>query len=80
MGSVSQEWTRSRGSYRRLAIEWSEARDDPEDAYRLFRVHNKFYKKVRDSAEGRVIAAYEKGDCVSATAGSIDRNSPVPGP
>jgi hypothetical protein len=42
-----------RAEYRALAVEWSKARDSPENANRLFRVHHALYKQFRESAAGR---------------------------
>ncbi|MGH9169880.1 MAG: hypothetical protein ACRD0Z_03260 [Acidimicrobiales bacterium] len=51
-----------RDRYRRLAIEWSEARDDPTLANRRFRAHHSFYKDVRKSAEGQLAISGLLGD------------------
>lgn len=42
-----------RTEYRSLAVEWGEARDNPEEANRVFRAHHALYKTIRGSAAGR---------------------------
>jgi hypothetical protein len=43
-----------RDAYRQLAVEWSEARDDPKLANRLFRAHHSLYKEMRESPAGQL--------------------------
>ena len=42
-----------RGQYRALAVEWDEARDNPDQANRLFEAHHALYKQIRGSTAGR---------------------------
>jgi hypothetical protein len=42
-----------RAEYRTLAVEWAEARDSPDQANRIFKVHQALYKRIRGSAAGR---------------------------
>ena len=39
--------------YRLLAVDWEAARDDPDEANRLFRQHHSLYKLMRTTAAGR---------------------------
>lgn len=48
--------------YRQLAVDWSEARDDPDEANRILREHHALYKQLRESAEGREAIAGLLGD------------------
>ncbi|NIK62302.1 hypothetical protein BJY22_008019 [Kribbella shirazensis] len=34
--------------YRILALEWAGAKHDPRKANRLFRIHHRFYKEIRE--------------------------------
>ncbi|HLX51222.1 MAG TPA: DUF2019 domain-containing protein [Streptosporangiaceae bacterium] len=39
--------------YRTLAVEWDEARENPDEANSIFKVHHSVYKILRDTPEGR---------------------------
>lgn len=42
-----------RAEYRDLAVEWGQARDSPDQANRIFKMHHALYKRIRESAVGR---------------------------
>jgi hypothetical protein len=50
MGSLIDEL---RAEYRALAVEWGEARGNPERANRLLKAHHALYRQIRESAAGR---------------------------
>lgn len=53
MSEEKSSVTTLRAEYRALAVEWSEARDSPEKANRIFKAHHALYKQIRGSAAGR---------------------------
>jgi hypothetical protein len=52
--------------YRRLAVEWDEARDAPDQANRLFDQLHARYKALRESPEGRSVILNLLDDPVTA--------------
>lgn len=55
-----------RDQYRELAVEWDEARDNPQEANRLFDALHALYKKLRDSADGQRAIASLLDDPITA--------------
>lgn len=51
-----------RAQYRRMVIDWAEARDDPPLANRLFKKHHSFYKGIRNSSDGQTAVVQLLGD------------------
>lgn len=39
--------------YRQLALDWESARDNPDEANRIFREHHALYKQMRETEPGR---------------------------
>lgn len=39
--------------YRELAVQWSNLRDDPKKANRVFKRHHAYYKEIRSLVEGQ---------------------------
>lgn len=42
-----------RNQYRDLAVDWDAARDDSDEANRIFKDHHALYKRLRDTPAGR---------------------------
>jgi hypothetical protein len=45
--------TAMRNQYREMAMEWDEARDNPQEANRIFDALHALYKNLRTTAQGR---------------------------
>jgi Domain of unknown function (DUF2019) len=42
-----------RVQYRDLAVDWDAARDNPDEANRIFKAHHALYRRLRDTPAGR---------------------------
>lgn len=42
-----------RAQYRDLAVDWDAARDNSDEANRIFKAHHALYKRLRDTPTGR---------------------------
>jgi hypothetical protein len=42
-----------RARYRELAVEWDAARDNSDEANRIFKAHHALYRVLRDTPDGR---------------------------
>jgi hypothetical protein len=48
--------------YRRMVVDWAEARDDPPLSNKLFKKHHSFYKSIRDLTDGQTAIVRLMGD------------------
>jgi hypothetical protein len=62
----SEAMNKLRGQYRELAVTWDEARDDPQEANRIFDLLQVLSKELRASAEGRQAVSGLLDDPVTA--------------
>lgn len=69
--------TEIRDRYRCLAVDWSEARDDPQTANKLFRSHHAYYKEVRHLPAGRsaISGLMQDVDAAVRLLAAVDRQS-----
>jgi Domain of unknown function (DUF2019) len=51
--------------YRELAVDWDAARDNSNEANRIFKAHHALYKRLRDTSAGRQAITALLGDPVT---------------